>query len=369
MAVILSILGTMVVLVTLLDVFLTVLYPASGRGPIRKPLARCVWHGFRLIGGMTTGQRRRDLLSYSGPVVISVTLVAWLVLLVAGWAMIFKPALGSAVQASSGQTDTGWATAFYFSGFNLTTLGVGDVSPRSGLYRLLTITEAAVGFAFFSMVITYFLSVYSNLTSRNAFAQGLHHLTGNTDDAAELLARIADGSDISAARQHLSAKAGFLREIHQTHRFYPVLRYFHYREPYYALPRILLTALDTATLMRSALDRDRYAREIESPAMGELFEAAISLMHGLMPDAQLQQPSADEVSVWRKRYADGLARLAQAGLQVRDDLEAGADKYVALRSEWNGPVRELAAGMLYEWSSIEPQRTGSPRSHFEGPQH
>ncbi|MYZ46614.1 potassium channel family protein [Propylenella binzhouense] len=362
MAAILSLVGAIIVLVTLLDVFLTVLYPASGRGPIRKPLSSCVWHGFRLIGGMTAGQRRRNLLSYSGPVLITVTLFVWLVLLVAGWAMIFKPALGSGVQASSGHTDTGWATAFYFSGFNLTTLGVGDVSPRTGLYRLLTITEAALGFAFFSMVITYFLSVYSNLTSRNAFAQGLHHLTGNTDDAAELLARIADGSEISAARQHLSAKAGFLREIHQTHRFYPVLRYFHYREPYYALPRILLTALDTATLMRSALERDRYAREIEAPAMGELFEAAMSLMRELIPAAQPHQPSADEVSLWRERYTDALARLARAGLQVRADSEAGADDYVALRREWDSPVRELAAIMLYEWGSIEPQRIGAPRS-------
>lgn len=364
--VILSVIGAVIVLVTLLDVFLTVLYPASSRGPIRKPLSRFVWRGFRLIGRMTAGQRRRDLLAYSGPVVITVTLLVWLVLLVAGWAMIFKPALGSAVQASSGLTDTGWATALYFSGFNLTTLGVGDVSAKTGLYRMLTITEAAVGFAFFSMVITYFLSVYSNLTSRNAFAQGLHHLTGNTDDAAELLARIADGSDISAARQHLSSKAGFLREIHQTHRFYPVLRYFHYREPYYALPRILRTSLDTETLMRSALDRERYAREISSPAIGELFQAAISLMHELVPGAQPQQPSADEVAAWRKRYAGAVARLGSAGLQVRDDADAGADDYVALRSEWDSSVRELAAAMLYEWDSIEPQRGGPTTGRDSG---
>ena len=69
---------------TLPDVFLTVLYPASGRGPIRNPLARCVWRGFRFIGSTTTGQRRRNLLSYSGPVLITVTRFAWLVLLVAG---------------------------------------------------------------------------------------------------------------------------------------------------------------------------------------------------------------------------------------------------------------------------------------------
>jgi hypothetical protein len=91
--------------------------------------------------------------------VITTTLVVWLLLLVTGGAMIYKPALVTAIRASSGATDTSWSTALYYSGFNLTTLGVGDVVSKTGLYRLLTITEAAVGFSFFSMVITYFLSV------------------------------------------------------------------------------------------------------------------------------------------------------------------------------------------------------------------
>ena len=143
---------------------------------------------------------------------------------------------------------------------------------------MLTIIEAGQGGAFFGMVITYFLSVYSELASRNAFAQGLHHLTGRTGSAAELLARLADGADLDTVGQHLSSKAEFLRQIHQTHRFYPVLRYFHYREPHYALPRILLIALDTATLVRSGLDRERYARLLRSPALEDLCESAMILL-------------------------------------------------------------------------------------------
>ena len=203
------------------------------------------------------------------------------------------------------------------------------------------------------MVITYFLSVYSSLTSRNAFAQGLHHLTGKTGDAAELLARLADGPDLSEARQHLAFKADFLRQIYQTHRFYPVLRFFHYREPYYALPRILLTALDTATLLRTALDRERYDRVIQSPALADLFEAAMSLMHELTPGVERRPPSAEDAAAWRQRYTAAVARLADAGLQLRPDTDAGADDYVALRTEWDRPVHALAAAMLYEWNAIE----------------
>ncbi|WP_347159839.1 potassium channel family protein [Pontibacter chitinilyticus] len=351
MDVFLQLAGSVLVFIVLLDVFFTVLFPASGHGPIRKPLARWIWHSFRFFGKMTSGQRRRNILSYSGPILITVTLTVWFLLLVIGWAMIFKPALGSGILASSGTTDTGWANAMYYSGFNLTTLGVGDLSPNTDLYRILTVTAAAVGFAFFSMAITYFLSVYSSLTGRNAFAQGLHHLSGNTDDAAELLARLADGADLSEARQHLASKAEFLRQIHQTQRFYPILRYFHYREPYYALPRILLTALDTATLIRSALDQERYARTIHSPDLNTMFDAAMMLMHELTSDAQPSPPSKQEVKIWRERYLAALPRLADAGLHIRVDTVAGADEYVTFRTKWDRPVHKLAAAMLYEWDT------------------
>jgi hypothetical protein len=42
MDVILGIIGTLIVLAALLDVFFTVLFPASGHGPVREPLARII---------------------------------------------------------------------------------------------------------------------------------------------------------------------------------------------------------------------------------------------------------------------------------------------------------------------------------------
>lgn len=360
MDVFLYIAGAAIVCAALLDVFFTVLFPASGQGPIRKPLAVAVWQGFRFVAARTTGQRRRNILSYSGPVLITVTLAVWFVLLVTGGAMIYKPALGTAIRASSGPTDTGWGTALYFSGFNLTTLGVGDLAAATDPFRLLSVTQAAMGFSFFSLVITYFLSVYSSLTSRNAFAQGLHHLSGRTDDAAEAIARLAHGDELSDARDHLSAKADFLREIHQTHRFYPVLRHFHYREPHYALPQILLTALESATLIRSALDRERYAHVIDSPGLNGLFDAATDLMRELMPDAQPGPASENEATLWRERYRAALTRLADAGLHVRADAAAGADEYVALRAQWERPLQDLAAAMLHEWGASAASAPQSP---------
>ncbi len=346
--------GGVLVILVCADVFFTVLFPASGRGPIRRPLERIVWGVFRLLGSVLREERRGHLVSYSGPMVMAATFWAWIFVLVTGWAMIYKPALGTAITASSGITDTGWATAFYFSGFNVTTLGVGDLTAQTGFYRLLVVLEAAGGFAFFSLVITYFLSVYPTLTSRNAFAQGLHDLTGRTGDAVELLVRFADEPDLPRLREHMASKAAFLRQMYQTHRFFPILRYFHYRDVHYELPRILLIALDTATLVRTALEPERHGRALRPQVLDELQAAAMSLLDELTSGDDGGAPSAPEAERWQARYAAARARLAEAGFAVRRDASAGARDYVARRAHWDRLARELAARMLHDWAVVEP---------------
>ena len=69
--------GIALVLLTEADVFFSVLYPASGRGPLRKPLTRAAWSALRRAASMLSERRRRDVLAYSGPLVITATLLTW----------------------------------------------------------------------------------------------------------------------------------------------------------------------------------------------------------------------------------------------------------------------------------------------------
>lgn len=78
----------------------------------------------------------------------------------------------------------------------LTTLGVGDLAANSGGYRTLTVVQAAMGFSYFGMTITYFLSVYSSLLNRNAFAEELYHKSSKRNDAAELIAKITQAKSV-----------------------------------------------------------------------------------------------------------------------------------------------------------------------------
>lgn len=339
--------GALLVVVVLLDVFYTVLFPASGRGPVRKPLTAAVWQGFRVLGDIAPSSRRRDVLTYAGPVQVLLTMLVWGVLLLLGWALIYLPALGGPIHAASGPTDTGFVTALYYSGFTLTTLGTGDVIADSDPYRLLTVVQSATGFGVMTMVITYFLSVYSALPSRNAFALELHQRTRGTDDAAVLVSVLLT-DELASVSSQLNSTAEFLRSVAQTHRSYPVLRAFHYREDYYALPRLMLTSLEAVTLIRSTLDPERYGPLLRAATLDEVSAAAQSLLEDLVETGPAKPPTADQAKRWRRRHEEAARTLADNDVAVCSTDQA-ADEYVALRSEWDAALARLAHSMMYRW--------------------
>lgn len=349
--IILTSLGAVVVAVALADVFYTVLFPASGHGPLREPLAKAVRRLFRLTRHLANLQRRRRVLAYAGPVQITVTLLVWFGLLWVGWAAVYRPALGSSVVAASGPTHVAWSTALYYSGYALTTLGTGDVVATTAAYRLLTVAEAATGFATITLVISYFNSVYTTLTARNAFALALHHRSGGTGLGGRVVAALWHEGDAGAAF-HLAEMAGSLRSITQTHRAYPVLRSFHYQHDYAALPIILLTCLETSTLLRTSLDLETAAPHHRSPLSGtsatEIHDAATALTSQLLSAPRRRPPSADQERAWAAHHRRTVRDLSADRVPVRTD-EAATTAYVAMRAEWDLQLAELAEALLYDW--------------------
>jgi ion channel len=346
--------GAAVVAVALVDVFYTVLFPGSGHGPVRRPLSRAVRWTFRQTRHLHPAARRR-VLPYAGPGEITGTLLSWFALLLVGWAAVYRPALGSAVTAAQGPTDRSWGSALYFSGYDLTTLGLGDLVATTPAYRVLVVAEAGTGFMAFTLAISYFVSVYGTLTGRNTFAMALHDRSGGTGQGSEIVRALWDEGPVAAA-DHLTTMASGLRGLVQTHSSYPVLRSFHYQREWDALPRILLTCWETATLLRTSIDlRDGARPELTGSAVAEI-EAAASRMTtrlasgpaggGTSEVPVAGEPTAAQLDRWRAHHADLLVELAAAGVPVRPD--SGAD-YLTARTRWDVGLARLAEELLYDW--------------------
>jgi hypothetical protein len=214
-------------------------------------------------------------------------------------------------------------------------------------YRLLSVVEAATGFAVITLIITYFLSIYSALPGRNAFAMKLHHRSLRTDDAAVVIAALVTDSP-ETVREHLEDTADFMRETTHTTRAYPVLRYFQYVDDYYSLPLMLLSALDTLALVGSTLDRDEHDGLPRTSALDEMSLAAEGLLHELVRAPSAPAPTEQATEQWRQRQAEAVAVLRERGVAARSDDEA-VEEYVRLRSTWDHHLAVLAENMAHEW--------------------
>lgn len=360
-------LGTGLVLWALTDIFLTVLYARSGVSVLSNRVHQGGWWLFRKAA-LAVPRYRNRLLAYGGPILLVLTVLFWVILLILGFALIVWPVLGSAIQASSGATPTDFAAALYYAGFSLTTLGTGDIVPLTSLYRLLTVLMAAVGFSILTLSLTFFTSVYSALLRRNTFALSLHHRTLGTADAAMLLAHLGPSGDFSDARSELTSMAEELINLYESHHFYPLLHYFRFQDDAYSLARTALLSLDTATLIRSALDERTYSSLVRSSAVAALWGGGIQLVEGVAKNF-LSPPKPGKADAlnqeteerWRAHYGQAVTRLRTEGIAVVEDVEAGADKYVDLRRRWGAYVVTFADYMLYEWDEVAAQETNTKR--------
>ena len=163
-----TVLGALLVLGILREVFHTLFHPA-GRGGPTMSVFRVVWAATGRIGS-----RGRPL---AGPIAMVLVILLWTFLLVVGWALVYWPAMpGNFIFASPlvPTTHNGFDDALYLSAVTQATLGYGDIAPQSDLMRVLAPLQAILGFAVFTAAITWVLSVYPALQRQRATASFAH---------------------------------------------------------------------------------------------------------------------------------------------------------------------------------------------------
>jgi hypothetical protein len=354
MQILLQLIGTSLVLVSLVDIFLTVLHPRSESNLLSIPVARILWRCFCTLAE-GSAKRHDRILSYAGPTIMVMLVGVWVLLLLVGFTLIVWPALGTAIQAEQGGTPTDFFTALYYAGFSLGTLGTGDLVPQVATYRLLIVLKSLLGFSVFTLVLSYVLSVYNALTSRNTFALSLHYRTADTADSAELLARLAAGNDTNSLQRDISDIAKELINLLELNNSYPLLLYFRYRQTYYALPRITYLAIDTASLIKSALDADQYRAVANSSGAAELWHGSLHLLQELdqsiAAKVQIAPQELDEM-LWQEHYYRTLAILNKKGIKTTKTPELGAKSYLLMRQKWAPRLAKLVNYMAYQPSQI-----------------
>jgi hypothetical protein len=240
-----SVLGGLLILVALADAVMTTMMAGAGGGPLTRWVSRRLWRGLLTLVPLPRG---RKLLTFGGPLVLLTTVLVWVLLLWAGWGLFFL-APESAVLDSTARTSAGGAERFYFAGFTVFTLGLGDYVPSGAFWQMAAAFASFTGLFLVTLSITYLLSVVTAVVSGRRFAASLHLYGGS--GAEVVLLHSSDGSLTEKLSTRLQSLAEEVVASAQQHLAYPVLHFFHASDDRSSTPRAL-AALDDTLLLAAA---------------------------------------------------------------------------------------------------------------------
>jgi hypothetical protein len=349
------ILGVILGVVVLLDIYLLVLHARADTGTISRLISAPVWGAF--IGlSQSMGRRKGFFLSFAGPTILVLIIGSWLLLLTLAAALIIHPSLGTAIRASHGETPTDFVTALYVAGHNLDFVAGSDFAPHTPAMRLFHLISSIIGVALVPLIITYLLEVYSSLRARNSRGLEVQLHSAETGDAAEVIAALGPRGRFDTGYVVLTEWAAKAVEVKESHHFHPVLFYFRFSEPYYSVSRTSLVTLDTVTLIKSALDENEYGWLKQSAAIDQLWRGTLmelkTLIRSFAPSADVEMPPSEETRArWRRRYAAALDRLQHAGIKTTG---SGVEHYITLRAQWDRYITVLAPKFAYDMDEIDP---------------
>jgi len=360
------------------DAFETIVLPrrVSRRVRIATAFYQLTWRPYAAFASRVHDEARREAyLSFYGPLSLIVLVGVWAVVLVLGFAVL-QWAAGPGLSVADGQADFG--IYLYYSGTSFFTLGLGDVVPRTGLARALTVVEAGTGFGFLALVIGYLPIVYQMFARRETNVSLLDQRAGSPPSAAELLRRNVDNGDVTVLIQLLHDWEVWVADLLESHLSYPTLAYFRSQHENQSWVAALALILDVSAYLLAcgagrATHQAGFTFAVGRHAVGDLsnvFEVAprVAATERLGPEAELR---LREIVINRglavAPTADAAARLTAIRGSYEPYLEALSEHLLMPLPPWTP-----AAGATDNWESTSwdfesPVALFGPESPFRTP--
>ena len=352
-------LGVGLVLSVANDAYMTILHSRGRNGPISRILCRTIWQLARAAASNLSRKRRHVRLNSIGPLLMPTLISVYITLLIFGFALIYYPHMATDFLKVPEAASPRWIESLYFSGVTLTTLGFGDIAPRTNVMRLAAVIESGAGFGLISLFITYLVAVYRALERRRTAALAFYHQADGSADVVGFIANHLVAGKLTGLAPNLRSVARDLEEMLESHIEHPIIHYFHTVEVYKSLPRVLFLSLEICAVIRSSIDREEHANTYERPEVRTLELSASHVLKELVSLLRLKKNSAhrdesqsDAARRWEARFDHTLASLEEAGIKTNRDREAGLKIYKDCRSKWEDSLFKLVSHLGYDWDEV-----------------
>ncbi|MDZ7660523.1 MAG: potassium channel family protein [Fodinibius sp.] len=129
----------------------------------------------------------------------------------------------SVVEAGTG-TAAGAFTKLYFSGYTLSTLGMGDYIPGTKAWQVVTSVFSFAGFIFITTAMTYLMSLTNAVTHKKKLALFISNLG---DSPEEIVLNSYLGRKPALLMDRIPVLQDMINSHNQNHFAHPAVHYFH----------------------------------------------------------------------------------------------------------------------------------------------
>lgn len=232
----LLILGLIITTLAVLDLIYTVLSP-SGTGMISGRFTRYAWRLLLFLNG-SDGKSRG--LTYAGAFILFALILLWVFLIWIGNTLTFYADPESLYNPSRQVYVTDFADTMYYTGYVLSSMGNGDYTPMSTVWKLYVGFISYTGVIYMSLSISFLIPVVEAVTMKRKLAISIAVLGNNP---SHIIERNSTYHDVTSLVDKLYDFREDIIKMGENHLTYPIIHYFHSTHKYESL-QIYLVALD-----------------------------------------------------------------------------------------------------------------------------
>jgi hypothetical protein len=353
--------GALLVVGTILSAVRSTILPRAAQSHISNLSMRSVrWIFRKRAGRRSTFEGRDRVLAMMAPITLLVLLASWLILIMAGYALMYLAV-----------TQRNVARSIELSGSSVFTLGTTSETRLGPL--LLTYTEAGLGLLLLTLLITYLPSIYGAFSRRENGVALLQVRAGVPPRASSMLIRyqrIEDGGLHRLTELWRQWEAWFA-DVEETHASFPILAFFRSPSP----DRSWITAagalLDGASFWAGATEHPKDPDAQLCIRAGYIALRRIADVFRISYDAD---PAPDDpISVDRSEWEAAMTEMEEAGVPVLADREQAWVAWKGWRVNYDTVLLNLArlidappAPWLSDRSPVGPELRRSLRSTVTG---
>lgn len=242
MEVLYYVLGTGLILFVIVDLLWTTLWVDGGAGWFTDRLTTSIWKLMRRVD-------KEVFYNLTGPIILALTLFSWVLLLWIGASLFFSGNPDAIVNSSTNQSIEGLEVAYY-SGFTLFTLGGGDYTAQTLLFKIATVLISGIGMLLLTFSASYIISVVGAVVSKRSLARSIMGIGKNS---TQFLKNAWNGKDFSQLDLLLSSINSQITELTQRTQAFPLVQYYH-SEDVEKTTTVAIAVLDEAlTILRYGL--------------------------------------------------------------------------------------------------------------------